>query len=62
VDNGVEFELHVYDPEYLADAITQAVGIYGTADYDKMAAKCVESVRQMTIYELYPRLLSHLKA
>jgi glycosyltransferase involved in cell wall biosynthesis len=62
VDNGVEFELHVYDPEYLADAITRAIEIYGTADYDKMAAKCVESVKQMTIYELYPRLLSHLKA
>ncbi|MGC8584191.1 MAG: glycosyltransferase [Thermoproteus sp.] len=59
VDSGVEFELHVYDVQYLADAIASAVEIYRSGDYDKRAALVRESVKDMDIYTLYRRLLSH---
>jgi len=61
VDNGVEFELHDYDPQYLADAIVEAVNLARTGEYEERAKRAYEAVKDMTITNLYPRLLKYIE-
>lgn len=60
IDNGIEFELHEYDPHYLADAIKQAVEIKESGEYEERSRKVMERVKDMTIENLYPKLISYL--
>ncbi len=61
VKDGVEFELHEYDPQYLADAITEAIDLAKSGEYEDRAKRAYEAVREMTITNLYTRLIKHLE-
>ena len=57
VKDGVEFELHEYDPQYLADAITEAIDLARSGEYEDRAKRAYEAVREMTITNLYTKLV-----
>lgn len=60
IDNGIEFELHEYDSSYLADSIKKAVEIKESGEYEDRSRRVMEKVKDMTIWNLYPRILSYL--
>jgi len=61
IDNGVEFELHDYDPQYLADAITEAVDLARTEEYNERAKRAYEAVKDMTITNLYTKIIKYIE-
>ncbi len=61
VKDGVEFELHEYDPQYLSDAIVEAIDLARSGEYEDRAKRAYEAVREMTITNLYTKLIKHLE-
>jgi glycosyltransferase involved in cell wall biosynthesis len=61
IDNGVEFELHDYDPQYLADAITEAVDMAKSGEYEERAKRAYEAVKDMTITNLYTKIIKYIE-
>jgi glycosyltransferase involved in cell wall biosynthesis len=61
VDNGVEFELHDYDPQYLADAIVNAVDMAKSGEYEERAKRAYEAVKDMTITNLYTKIIKYIE-
>ncbi len=61
IDNGIEFELHNYDPQYLADSIKEAVEIKESGEYEKRAEKSYDAVKDMTIENLYPKIIKYIE-
>jgi len=61
IDDGVEFELHDYDPQYLADAIVNAVDMARSGEYEERAKRAYEAVKDMTITNLYTKIIKYIE-
>jgi glycosyltransferase involved in cell wall biosynthesis len=61
VDNGVEFELHDYDPQYLADAIVNAVDMAKSGEYEERSKRAYDAVKDMTITNLYTKIVKYIE-
>jgi len=59
IDN-VEFELHDYNPQYLADAIIEAIDLARSGEYEDRAKRAYEKVKDMTIMNLYTKLIRYI--
>jgi len=59
---GINYELHIYDPNDMTEAILEAIDIYenNKSKYEDMKAKAIEKAKQYDIMKLYPRLLEIL--
>jgi len=60
---GIDYELHLYDPTEFAKAIVDAVKFKLDApdEYEARREELRKAVAKYSIYELYPKLLSYIK-
>ncbi len=56
---GIEYELHLYEPKEMAEAILQAVDIARSKreEYEERKAKAMEKAREYDVMKHYPKLL-----
>ena len=58
---GIEYFLHLYDPEVFAERILQAVSM-SKEEYQERCERAKESVKHLNVLNLYPKLLKFVKA